>query len=128
MFKLTKEEKDELVTNCDRFKPLKHSSSVPFAFTEQGVAMLSSVLSSDRAVDVNIAVMRAFVLMRKTLSSQAALLKKLQEIDVRLEEHDESIVSIFEAIRQLMIPPQVLRKRIGFEVKERKASYGRGMV
>lgn len=61
MFRLTKAEKDELVTYCDRFKTLRHASVLPRAFTEQGVAMLSSVLSSDRAVEVNIAIMRAFV-------------------------------------------------------------------
>ena len=72
MFQLTKKEKDELVTNCDRFKPLKHSSVSPRAFTEQGVAMLSSVLNSQRAIEVNIAIMRAFVHLRKMIAVQLA--------------------------------------------------------
>jgi len=102
MFRMTLEEKHELVTNCDRFRPLKHSSVMPRAFAEQGVAMLSSVLNSDRAIDVNIAIMRAFVELRKITSTQKQLARKLQEIEVRLEGHDQSIDAIFEAIRQLV--------------------------
>ena len=125
MFRVTKAEKDELVTNCDRFRSLKHSSAMPRAFTEQGVAMLSSVLNSDRAIEVNIAIMRAFVQLRKITSSQKQLARKLQEIEARLEDHDESIGAIFEAIQQLMTPPEEPRKRIGFEVKEPKSRYGK---
>jgi hypothetical protein len=73
MFRLTQIERNELVTNCDRFKSLKHSSASPSAFTEQGVAMLSSVLNSDRAIEVNIAIMRAFVRLRKLVASNASL-------------------------------------------------------
>jgi len=69
MFRLTKKEKNELVTNCDRFERLKHSSALPHAFTEQGVAMLSSVLNSERAIDVNIEIIRAFVRLRQMLSA-----------------------------------------------------------
>jgi len=97
---------DELVTNCDRFKTLKHSSVLPKAFTEQGVAMLLSVLGSDRAVEVNIAVMRAFVHLRRMVSSHADLARRLTEFEERMEDHDEQIVAIFEAIRQLMTPPR----------------------
>lgn len=125
MFRVTKEEKDELVTNCDRFRPLKHSSVMPRAFTEQGVAMLSSALNSDRAIDVNIAIMRAFVQLRKISSTQKQLARKLQEIEARLEDHNESIEAIFEAIRQLMKPPDKSRKRIVFDIKEPKAKYGK---
>ncbi len=81
MFKLTPSEKNELVTNCDRFKILKHSTSTPFAFTEQGVAMLSSVLNSERAVQVNIAIMRAFVKLREMLSTNKELAKRLDELE-----------------------------------------------
>jgi hypothetical protein len=120
-----KAEKDELVTNCDRFRPLKHSTVMPRAFVEQGVAMLSSVLNSDRAIDVNIAIMRAFVQLRKISSSHKQLAQKLREIEARLEDHDESIDAIFEAIQQLMRPPEKPRKPIGFEVKEPKRRYGK---
>ena len=71
MFALDKSEKDELVTNCDRFETMKHSSVMPYAFTEQGVAMLSSVLKSPTAVEVNIQIMRAFVAMRHFLQNNA---------------------------------------------------------
>ena len=125
MFRVTKAEKDELVTNCDRFRPLKHSTVMPRAFVEQGVAMLSSVLNSDRAIEVNIAIMRAFVELRKISSSHKQLAQKLREIEVRLEDHDESIDAIFEAIQQLMRPPEKPRKPIGFEVKEPKRRYGK---
>jgi hypothetical protein len=121
MFRATKDEKDELVTNCDRFRSLKHSSVMPRAFTEQGVAMLSSVLNTDRAIEVNIVIMRAFVQLRKISSSQKQLSKKLQEIEARLAEHDENIEVIFEVILQLMSPPEKPRKKIGFEVKEPEA-------
>jgi 3-dehydroquinate dehydratase len=73
-FQLTKEEKDELVTNCDRFNSLKHSTVNPYAFTEQGVAMLSAVLKSDTAIKVSIQIMQAFVAMRRYISAQCGYL------------------------------------------------------
>jgi len=125
MFRVTRTEKEQLVTNCDRFGPLKHSSAMPRAFTEQGIAMLSSILNVDRAIDVNIAIMRAFVQLRKVSSSQKQLAQRLYEIEVRLENHDENIEAIFEAIRQLMTPIERPRKKIGFEVSEPKGRYGK---
>ena len=125
MFKLTKNEKAELVTNCDRFKTLKHSSALPTAFTEQGVAMLSSVLNSERAIEVNISIMRVFVRLRKLVASNASLARKLAELEDKLGQHDEQIQAVFEAIRQLMTPPDPPKKRIGFEVSEPKAKYGK---
>jgi len=124
MFRLNETEKYELVTNCDRFQKLKHSTVLPCAFTEQGVAMLSSVLKSKRAIQVNIQIMRVFSRLRQMLSTHKALARKLAEIELRLQNHDEQIQTIFEAIRQLMTPLDIPRKRIGFEVKEKRASYG----
>ena len=98
---------------------------MPRVFTEQGVAMLSTVLNSNRAIEVNIAIMRAFVQLRKISSSQKQLAKKLQEIETRLKDHDESIETIFEAIRQMLTPPEKPRRPIGFEAKEPKAQYGK---
>ena len=118
MFRLTKKEKDELVTNCDRFQSLKHASVSPRAFTEQGVAMLSSVLNSDRAVDVNIAIMRAFVHMRKMIASHTELAKKLKELEHHIKDHDEKIQAIFEAIQQLITLPEKRNKKIGFTAKK----------
>lgn len=87
----------------------------PLVFTEQGVAMLSSVLNSDRAIDVNIAIMRAFVQLRQLLSTQRALAAKLAQLERKLEGHDEAITNLFEAMRQLLAPtgPEHSRK-IGF--------------
>lgn len=87
----------------------------PMAFTEQGVAMLSSVLRSKRAAQVNIEIMRAFVRLREMLLAHKDLARKLKELEKRLEKHDEDIGLIFEAIRELMTPPDTPSKKIGFE-------------
>ena len=125
MFELTKEENQSLRSQNVTLKRGQHSKYSPFAFTEQGVAMLSSVLNSERAIEVNIAIMRAFVQLRKMIASHDKLARKLAELEQHLESHDEQIQAIFEAIRQLMTPPAKPRKKIGFEVKEKKAAYGR---
>ena len=101
----------------------RHSKYLPNAFTEQGVAMLSSVLRSKRAIEVNIAIMRAFVQLRKMMLSHENLAGKLAELENRLEDHDEQIQAIFEAIRQLIESPEKSARKIGFEVKERAAPY-----
>jgi len=98
---------------------------LPYVFTEQGIAMLSSVLHSERAIQVNIAIMRVFVQLREMLSAHRELAVKLELLEHRLESHDEQIHDIFEAIRQLMTPSVSPRKKIGFEVKEPKAGYGK---
>jgi hypothetical protein len=95
----------------------------PYAFTEQGVAMLSSVLNSERAVKVNIAVMRAFVKLRQTLETNRELAQKFSELEKRVGKHDEEIAAILEAIRQLMAPPEKPRREIGFHVREKSARY-----
>jgi len=88
----------------------------PYAFTEQGVAMLSSVLNSERAIQVNIVIMRAFVKLRQILSTHKELAHKLDELERKIEKHDEEIGSIFEAIRQLMAPsPAKQRVITGFK-------------
>ena len=88
----------------------------PYAFTEQGVAMLSSVLNSERAIQVNIAIMRAFVKLRQVLSTHKELAHKLNELERKIEKHDVDIQSIFGAIRQLMAPPpEKPRRIIGFK-------------
>jgi hypothetical protein len=88
----------------------------PYAFTEQGVAMLSSVLRSERAIEVNIAIMRAFVRLREILATHKELARKLEELEKKLGTHDENFQLVFEAIRQLMAPPPQLEKKrhIGF--------------
>ena len=95
----------------------------PYAFTEQGVAMLSSILNSDRAVKVNIAIMRAFVKLRQALDANRELARKFKELEKRVGKHDEEIAAILEAIRQLMAPPEKRRSQIGFHVQERAPRY-----
>jgi len=86
----------------------------PYAFTEQGIAMLSSVLKSKRAIQVNIAIMRAFVKLRGILSAHKELAYKLDQLERKIEKHDAEIRSIFQAIRQLMSPPDKPKHQIGF--------------
>lgn len=99
------------------------SRSRPYAFTEQGVAMLSSVLKSDRAVKVNIAIMRAFVRLREALETNRELARKFAELEKRVGKHDDEIGAIIDAIRQLMAPPAKPRREIGFHVREKTPRY-----
>ena len=110
MFELTREEImriSQIVISSE----IKYSRRV-HAFTEQGVAMLSSVLNSERAIEVNIAIMRVFVRLREMMGTHKELAFKLVELEERLEGHDEQIRSIFEAIRQLMMPPEPTKQKI----------------
>ena len=89
--------------------------AMPYAFSEQGVAMLSSVLHSPRAIQVNIAIMRAFVKLRRVLSTHKDLVVKLKELERKVSGHDQKIRAVFDAIRQLMAPPvEPPKRRIGF--------------
>jgi hypothetical protein len=89
--------------------------TLPYAFTEQGVAMLSSVLNSDRAVLVNIAIMRAFVKLREILTTHRELAEKIADLEKKYRQHDDKIQAVFDAIRELLEPPQVSpKRRIGF--------------
>ncbi len=88
--------------------------------------MLSSVLRCERAVQVNIAIMRVFVRLREMLAVHRELAVKLEQLEGRIEAHDEQIQDVFEAIRQLMRPPETERKRIGFEINEPAARYKKG--
>ena len=125
MFELTREEYNSLRSQIGTLKRGTHTKYLPMVSTEQGIAMLSSVLNSDRAIEVNITIMRAFVQLRKISLSQKQVAHKLQEIESRLEDHDEKIEAIFEAIRQLINPLKKTGKRIGFTVKEKQAVYRR---
>ena len=97
--------------------------ALPYAFTEQGLAMLSSVLRSGRAVQMNVAIVRAFVSLRRLIATNETFARKLAELECRLESHDESIKSLFDAIRELMQLPVKPRREIGFHAiaKEHKS-------
>jgi phage regulator Rha-like protein len=115
MFQLTKEEfenlRSQIVTSS--WGGVRY---LPHAFTEQGVAMLSSVLNSKRAIQVNIAIIKVFVKLREILSTHKELAYKLKELENRIEKHDEEIIEIFEAIRQMMIVEEKPKRQMGFQV------------
>ncbi len=119
MFELTREEIMRISQIVTSSGDLKFSKSVR-GFTEQGVAMLSTVLRSDRAIDVNIAIMRTFVKLRQMLESHAKLAQKLAELE---SKYDEQFRVVFEVLNELMAAPEPKRKPIGFSVKERPTRY-----
>ncbi|MCX6150453.1 MAG: ORF6N domain-containing protein [Ignavibacteriales bacterium] len=114
LFQLNKIEWNELITNCDNLKKYKFSPATPFAFTEQGVAMLSSILRSSKAIKVNIEIMRAFISLRRLIDTNKEFASKLKEIEHRIFKHDEQIATVFEILKELMTPPEPERNRIGF--------------
>jgi len=137
MFQLTPEEvrrsRSQIVTlNSSSDKRLRSQIVIlkrgqnikylPYAFTEQGVAMLSSVLNSKRAIQVNVDIMRTFVRLRQLLASHADLARKLEELE---KKYDAQFKIVFDAIRQMITAPIVTpRKQIGFQIRERRAAYG----
>jgi phage regulator Rha-like protein len=123
MFQLSAEEYDSLRFQFGTLKRGQHSKYLPFVFTQEGVAMLSGVLRSQRAVQVNVAIMRAFVRLRETLSLHKELAHKLADLERKIENHDENIHSLFGAIRQLMTTPETPHREIGFHVKEDRVPY-----
>lgn len=119
MFRLTEEEAAGLRSQIATLKAGRgtHRKYLPYAFTELGVAMLSSVLRSDRAIKVNIAIMRAFAKLREVLATHKDLARKLAELERTLGEHDEKLQVVFNAIRRLMSPAVPRKKRrIGFRL------------
>jgi len=122
MFHLTALEKEQVVTNCDHLAGLKFSSVPPFAFTEQGVAMLSGVLKSPRAIAVNIEIMRAFVDLQRLIASNKELSGRLDELEATT---DTRFRQVFEAIRQLMAPPDTPRRPIEFVAPQERGEAGR---
>ncbi len=123
MFELTKQELEDwrcrFGTSNSEKMGLRYS---PMVFTEQGVAMLSSVLRSKRAIEVNIVIMRAFVRLREMMTSNLELARKLEEME---KKYDEQFKVVFDAIRALMVETEKPKRKIGFEVKEPKARYGK---
>jgi hypothetical protein len=114
MFQLSKQEKSELVANCDRFPTLKHSTSLPYAFTEHGVAMLSSVLNSEQAIRVNIMIIKTFVRLRQTLALHQELANKFRELENRVDGHESAILQLVEDIKRIVQFEEKPTRRIGF--------------
>jgi hypothetical protein len=118
LFKLTDEEKTEVVTNCDHLSSLRFSRQLPYAFTEHGAVMAATVLNSKRAAEVSVFVVRAFVRMRQLLAGHRELALKLAELERHVAAHDTSIRSLVSAIRQLLQPQAPKRRRIGFVTED----------
>jgi hypothetical protein len=122
MFQLTPEEKLEVVTNCDHLSRLRFSPVLPYAFTEHGVLMLANILNSERAVRVSVQIVRTTVRLRETLSTHANLARKITDME---KKYDSQFKVVFEAIRQLMAPSAKPKRKIGFDLKEKQARYGK---
>jgi hypothetical protein len=105
MFQLTKDEENSLRFQFGSLKRGQHAKYLPYVFTEQGVAMLSSVLRSKRAIQVNIAIMRTFVKLKRVFDTHKELAEKLKEIEQEVGKHSKLIIEIFEIIKQLIPPP-----------------------
>lgn len=118
MFQLTRDEAAAVVFSRSQNVTLKRGENLkyaPYAFTEQGVAMLASVLNSDRAVQVSIAIIRVFVRLRAILGAHRELARRLNDLEARLGAHDQELRTVFKAIRKLMAPqPVPAKRRIGF--------------
>jgi hypothetical protein len=114
MFRLTKDEKDEVVTNCDHLQRLKFSHTLPLAFTEHGALMAANVLNSATAVAMSVYIVRAFLKLRESMVNQA-ILKRLAEIDKTLLQHNTALRDIYQKLLPLLQPPPPLAcRRIGF--------------
>ena len=124
MFQLTAEEVLSLRSQIATSKQGRGGRRyAPLVFTEQGIAMLSTVLNSERAIQVNIEIMRAFVRLREMIATHRDLAPKLETLE---KKYDAQFKVVFDAIRELMTPPESKKRKIGFLVKERAARYGRG--
>jgi len=118
MFQLNKNEKLEVVTNCDHLNKLKFSPVNPLVFTEHGALMAASILNSARAVEVSLFIVRAFVALRRAISEHKELARKITQLERKLADHDDQIIAIIQAIKELSGPQPVPKKRrIGFHSK-----------
>ena len=116
MFQLNEKEWKELITNCDMLGANKFSPVTPFAFTEQGVAMLSGIIHSERAINVNITIMRAFVKMREYLDENKDLKKKLDTLELK---YDQQFKIVFDSLRQLLEQKSKPRNRLGYKISKK---------
>ena len=132
VFRLTRKEKDEVVANCDHLKALKFSKALPYAFTEHGAIMAANVLSSRRAVEMSIHVIRAFVTLRRESGRYAELARKLAALERNQQLHGEDIQMILSALRQLEDSTSWAypegRRLIGFRVKDSGESDTKGKI
>ena len=124
MFRLSDLEKSEVIAICDHLKNLKFSPHLPYAFAEQGVAMLSSVLNSETAVQVNIQIIRTFTKIRQMLAFNEELRRKIDDLEVKTNKHDKQFQIVFETLRKFLDPPpsptEKPKRQIGFHAKDQQ--------
>jgi len=120
MFQLTAEEKAQVVANCDHLKNLRFSPVLPYAFTEYGAIMAANILNSANAIHASIAVVRVFARLREMLQTHKDLALRL---DILEKRYDSQFKNVFDAIRELMSPPDKPKKRIGFTAREKTVKY-----
>lgn len=114
MFRLTKAEWEGLITICDKFpEKIRHYPTLPLAFTEQGVAMLSSILRSKRAIIVNIAIMRAFINLRQLIDANKNLISRLDSLE---KKYDKKFLLVFQAIKEMIREENEPREKIGYKI------------
>jgi hypothetical protein len=123
MFELSLKEYNSLRSQIGTLEKGKHSKYLPMAFTEQGIAMLSGILRSPTAIEVNIQIMRVFVKMRKLISRYEELLEKVEKLESNAMEQNEHIIQIYEVIKELIEPTYKNRKPLGYRIKEARERY-----
>ncbi len=116
MFQLTQEEKQGLIESYAHLNKLKYSPNLPFAFTEHGAVMLASVLNSERAIEVNVQIVRIFTRMREMLLTHKDILLKLEKLERKAVQHDGDIKLIFKYLKELLDPPTEPMRKIGFKL------------
>ena len=127
MFRLSKNEKAEVIANCDTLWKIKYSSALPRVYTEHGALMAASVLNTQQAVKMSIFVVRAFVRFRSMLSGHEEFAQRLSELEAKFTSHDESIQNIVKALREMLNRPDDQHARpIGFSAKEATGAYATG--
>jgi len=115
MFQLTADEKSEVVANCDHLNKLKYSKTLPYAFTEHGAIMAAGVINTEKAIEVSIFFVRAFIKLREMINTHQMLKKKIIEIEARLSGHDEQLTQMVQLLKQMLDPkPPPTKRRIGF--------------
>jgi hypothetical protein len=114
---LTGEEREKVVTNCDRLRNLKYASALPWAFTEHGALMAATVLNSRRAVDMSVFIVRAFVRLRAYARGHAEIAKRLDALERRVTDHDGDLSGMFKTLRALLAPSPRNTREIGFAKK-----------
>ena len=119
MFQLTLEEKSEIIRNFSHLSKLKYSKALPYAFTEHGTIMAASVLNTQRAIEVSVFIVRVFVKLHRAIAEHKELSHKIDQLERRLADHDQQILSLIQAIKGLINPkPLPKKRRIGFHPDE----------